>query len=279
MAMKKILSIQSAVTYGCVGNSVAAPVITRLGMQPLLVDTISLAAHPGYGTMAGGSLDEVQFSTILQAFNTLLVLPKLSSIITGYLGNVGQIEPIQALIKTWQAARPDGLYILDPVLGDSGRLYVDAAIVDAMKRKLLPLAHIVTPNQFELGLLTNSYVKSVAEATEAGRKMLQQNPGLNAVVATGIANLKEGISDLKISRNDVVERSYAKRPHGVAGGGDLLTAILSCWLTAKHDLDTAFAVASQDAHRVIDRSASAIDIELFENLQQLTNCTPDTDHD
>lgn len=279
MAMKKILSIQSAVTYGCVGNSVAAPVITRLGMQPLLVDTISLAAHPGYGNMAGGSLDEVQFSNILHAFNTLLVLPKLSSIITGYLGNVGQIEPIQALIKTWQAARPNGLYILDPVLGDSGRLYVDAAIVDAMKRKLLPLAHIVTPNQFELGLLTNTHVKSVAEATEAGRKMLQQNPRLNAVVATGIANLKEGISDLKISRNDVAEHNYAKRPHGVAGGGDLLTAILSCWLTAKHDLDTAFAVASQDAHRVIDRSASAIDIELFENLQQLTNCTLDTDHD
>ena len=102
--------------------------------------------------------------------------------------------------------------------------------------------------------------------------MLRQNPLLEAVVATGINNTEQGISDLKISRHDVTERSYAKRPHGVAGGGDLLTAILSCWVTAGHDLDQAFAAASDDAHNIIDRSATAIDIELFDNLQRLTNC-------
>ena len=77
MAMKQILSIQSAVTYGCVGNSVAAPVITRLGMQPLRVDTIALAAHPGYGINAGGSLDHADFTDILQSLNTLNILPKI----------------------------------------------------------------------------------------------------------------------------------------------------------------------------------------------------------
>ena len=174
--MNQIRSIHSAVTYRCVGNSVAAPVITRLGMQPLSVDPIALAAHPGYGINAGGSLDHADFTDILQSLNTLNILPKIGSIVTGYLGGAGQIAPIEAIIKSWQAARPDGRYILDPVLGDGGRLYVDAAIIATMQQRLLPLAHIVTPNQFELGLLTDSHIETAREAAKAAKTILQQNP-------------------------------------------------------------------------------------------------------
>ena len=130
MPMKQILSIQSAVTCGFVGNSVAAPVITTLGMQPLRIDTISLAAHPGYGTIAGGPADQAQFSAILEALTTLHVLPQINSVVTGYLGDARQADPIHSMIQNWQAARPDGVYVLDPVLGDGGRLYVDSAVVD-----------------------------------------------------------------------------------------------------------------------------------------------------
>ena len=272
MPMKQILSIQSAVTCGFVGNSVAAPVITTLGMQPLLIDTISLAAHPGYGKVAGGPADFEQFTAILDALTTLHVLPQINSVVTGYLGDARQADPIHSMIQAWQAERPDGVYILDPVLGDGGRLYVDSAIVDQIRQKLLPVAHIVTPNQFELELLTDNHIETAHEAAEAAKKMLQQNPNLQAVVATGIANEDCGVSDLKVTRHDVTEFEYAKRLQGVAGGGDLLTAILACWLTAGHDLNAAFAAASQDAHCVIDDSATAIDISLFDNLHRLTDC-------
>ena len=226
MPMKQILSIQSAVTCGFVGNSVAAPVITTLGMQPLLIDTISLAAHPGYGTIAGGPADQTQFSAILEALTTLRVLPQINSVVTGYLGDARQADPIHSMIRGWQAERPDGVYILDPVLGDGGRLYVDSAIVDQMRQKLLSVAHIVTPNQFELGLLTDSHIETAHEAAKAAKTMLQQNPNLQAVIATGIANEDRGISDLKVTRHNVTALDYAKRPHGVAGGGDLLTTKL-----------------------------------------------------
>ena len=270
--MRQILSIQSAVTYGSVGNSVAAPVITKLGMQPLLIDTISLAAHPGYGTIAGGSANQTQFSDILEALTTLRVLPHINNVVTGYLGDARQANPIHSMIQAWQAERTDGVYILDPVLGDRGRLYVDSAIVDEIRQKLLPVAHIVTPNQFELGLLTDSHIEITHAAVKAAKTMLQQNPNLQAVIATGIANENCGVSDLKVTRHDVTEFDYAKRHQGVAGGGDLLTAILACWLTAGHNLNTAFAAASHDAHFVIDDSATAIDIALFDNLHMLTAC-------
>ena len=100
--------------------------------------------------------------------------------------------------------------------------------------------------------------------------MLQQN--LNLQFTHGIANENRGITDLKVTRHSVTALDYAKRLYGVAGGGDLLTAILACWLTAGHDLYAAFAAASQDAHRIIDDSATAIDIALFYNLHRLTNC-------
>ena len=190
MPMKQILSIQSAVTCGFVGNSVAAPVITTLGMQPLLIDTISLAAHPGYGTIAGGPADQTQFSAILEALTTLRVLPQINSVVTGYLGDARQADPIHSMIRGWQAERPDGVYILDPVLGDGGRLYVDTAVVDQIRQKLLPRAHIATPNQFELGLLTESQINSVHDAIKAAKTLLQQHPHLQAVIATGIANIR-----------------------------------------------------------------------------------------
>ena len=272
MPMKQILSIQSAVTYGFVGNSVAAPVITTLGMQPLLIDTIFLAAHPGYGTIAGGPADQTQFSAILEALTTLRVLPQIDNVMTGYLGDAGQAGPIYSMIQNWQKERCDGLYILDPVLGDGGRLYVDNAIVDQIRQTLLPLAQIVTPNQFELGLLTGSQIHTVHDAINAAKKMLRQNPNLQAVIATGITNEELGINDIKVTRYDINALDYAKRPHGVAGGGDLLTAILACWLTAGHDLNAAFAAASHDAHCIIEGSTSTIDIALFDNLHKLTAC-------
>ena len=270
--MKKVLSIQSAVTYGFVGNSVAAPVITKLGLQPLLVDTIALAAHPGYGITAGGIPDNANFSAILEAFLPLGILTNLASVITGYLGDVGQIAPIEHMLRTWRKTAENSLYILDPVLGDGNRLYVDTAIVSAMQNQLLPLANIVTPNQFELGLLTNQKIYSSDHAINAAKILLNQNPLLRAVVATGISNSNGGISDISVSRKAQKQLDYPKRTHGVAGGGDLLTAILSCWLSSGKDLNTAFIEASRNSHKIIDNSANAIEISLFDNLNCLTPC-------
>ena len=222
--------------------------------------------------IAGGATDQTQFSAILEALTTLRVLPHINNVVTGYLGDARQASPIHSMIQDWQTERHDGLYVLDPVLGDGGRLYVDSAVVDQIRQKLLPLAHIVTPNQFELGLLTESQIKTVHDAAKAAMKMLQENPNLQAVIATGIADGEIGISDIKVTRHDVNTLDYAKRPHGVAGGGDLLTVILACWLTAGHDLNAAFAAASHDAHRIIEDSASTIDIALFDNLHRLTAC-------
>ena len=232
--MEKLLSIQSTVAVGFVGNRVAVPVITRCGHYPVAVDTMNLAAHPGHGVIAGGPPPIDQFKAILAALPQLGIMAACPFVITGYLGAVAQTDPIATVIDHWRQARPAGQYILDPVLGDNGRIYVSDGLVKQMRACLLPRANYVTPNQFELGLLADWPVTNSDDASAAAHHLLNQHPQLQAVIATGIIGNNGRIHDHFISRNDTISLPYAKRVAGIPGGGDLVTALFASHLSLIH---------------------------------------------
>ncbi len=267
--MEQILSIQSTVTIGFVGNNVAGPVITYLGHQPLLVNTVSLAAHPGYGLIAGGPTPDATFNAILSALPTLGTLKTIGTVITGYLGALKQVNAISKLINAWQLAQTGGFYILDPVLGDNGRIYVDNKLVAEMRENLLPLANVVTPNQFELELLSGQRVRDVPSADKAAQNLLIQYPHLNGILVTGISHTDNSIHDRFISHTELVDMAFKKRTSGIAGGGDLLTTIFASWLASGHSFKNSFRAASAQAHAIIDQSNNHIEINLLENMDQL----------
>ena len=281
--MEQILSIQSTVTIGLVGNRVAAPVITQLGHHPLLVDTTTLAAHPGYGLIAGGPPLPAQFLALLTALAQLGALANIGTVITGYLGAADQVRPILELLNAWQHDRAGyqhgnqraGTYILDPVLGDNGRLYVDHSIVNLMQNHLLPMAQFITPNQFELGLLADTIITSMADADTAAHMLLDRHPAMQGVVVTGVSddagnenNTK--VYDRLITRGNDMALAYEKRAVGIAGGGDLLTAIFASGLAAGDEIQRSFTAASAKAHAIIDQSTDSREIALLENLGLLT---------
>ena len=267
--MEQILSIQSTVTIGFVGNNVAGPVITHLGHQPLLVNTVALAAHPGYGLFAGGPMPNATFNAILGALPTLGGLKTIGTIITGYLGALNQVNAISQLIEAWQLEQTKGFYILDPVLGDNGRIYVDNKIVTAMHDNLLPLANFVTPNQFELELLSGQTVRDVPSADIAAQHLLEQNPNLEGVLVAGVNHIDNSIHDRFISQTDIIDMTFKKRTSGIAGGGDLLTTIFASWLASGHSFENSFRAASIQAHAIIDRSDNHLEIKLLENIDLL----------
>jgi pyridoxine kinase len=264
--MEQILSIQSTVTIGFVGNNVAGPVITHLGHQPLLVNTVALAAHPGYGLFAGGPMPDAIFSAILRALSTLGRSKTIGTVITGYLGALTQVNAISQFVKAWQLEQTGGFYILDPVLGDNGRIYVDNKLVTAMRDNLLPLANFVTPNQFELELLSGKTVRDVPSADQAARYLLEQYPHLKGVLVTGINHIDNSIHDRFIGQNELADMTFKKRTSGIAGGGDLLTTIFSSWLASGHSFESSFKAASEQAHSIIDRSDNHLEIKLLENI-------------
>ena len=267
--MEQILSIQSAVTIGFVGNNVAGPVITHLGHQPLLVNTVALAAHPGYGLFAGGPLPDATFNAILGALPTLGKLKSIGTVITGYLGALKQVNSISQLIEAWHLEQTGGFYILDPVLGDNGRIYVDNKLVIAMRDNLLPLANFVTPNQFELELLSGQTVRDVPSADKAAQHLLKQYPHLNGVLVTGVSDINDSIHDRFISQTDLTDMNFKKRTSGIAGAGDLLTTIFASWLASGHSFENSFRAASAQAHAIVDRSNNHLEIELLENIDLL----------
>lgn len=267
--MEKILSIQSTVAFGFVGNRVAVPVITRCGHYPIAVDTMQLAAHPGHGVIAGGPPPTDQFSAILAALPQLDIFGACPCVITGYLGAVAQIDPIATVLDHWRDVRPAGQYILDPVLGDNGRIYVSDGLVQSVRAGLLPRANYVTPNQFELGLLAGRPVANSDDASAAAHQLLDQHPQLQAVVATGIIGDDGCVHDHFIGRDDAVSLAYTKRVAGIPGGGDLVTALFASHCASGLSAHDSFVAASRTAHKIIDASTSHLDIALLNHLDSV----------
>ena len=273
--MKQLLSIQSAVAAGFVGNSVAGPVLTALGQHPLLVDTILLAAHPGYGRRAGGAVPAAILGDVLDGLATLTELSAMGTVISGYLGNADQIDAIAGFIDGWKqssgqsAADAARRYILDPVLGDGGRLYVAPDLAEAMITELLPRADIITPNRYELSFLSGRRVEDVTAATLAAQSLIPRFQ-LEGVIATGIVDGANGTGDLLVEASGTVVWQPARQDaQNVAGGGDLLTATFAGLLNAGNDPQAAFTRASTLAQAVIAASPDGRDLALLDHLQDV----------
>ena len=266
--MSQLLSIQSSVAVGFVGNTVAGPVLTALGQHPLLVDTVLLAAHPGYGKRAGGAVPADILAAVLDGVLTLGDAARITTIISGYLGSAEQVEGIVTLIDEWRS-KAAGTYILDPVLGDGGRLYVAPDIAAAMVGRLLPRADIITPNQYELSYLSGRDVDGRASAVTAARLLIDRHD-LKAVIATGVADPDGMTGDLLVGRTgDALWQPAGASTKNVAGGGDLLTSLFAGLLNLGHPLADAFTGASRMAQAVIAASPDGRDLSLLESLDQI----------
>ena len=278
--MKQLLSIQSAVAAGFVGNSVAGPVLTALGQHPMLVDTIMLAAHPGYGRRAGGAVPAPMLADVLDGLAGLTDLSAIGTVISGYLGDADQIDAIANFIDGWKqkaghgSGHRGGRYILDPVLGDGGRLYVAPDLAEAMVAELLPRADIITPNRYELSFLSGRQVEDATSATEAAQALITRFQ-LDAVIATGIVDRTTGSENrltgdlLAEASGNVVWQAARQDAQNVAGGGDLLTAAFAGLTNAGADPEQAFTRASTLAQTVIAASPDGRDLALLDHLQDV----------
>ena len=149
-----ILSIQSAVAYGHVGNSAAVFPLQRLGFEVWPVNTVLFSNHTGYGAWRGRvvALDWVE--EIIEGIAERGAIPRTRAVLSGYLGDPSLGEAVLRTVARVRAERPDMLYACDPVMGDEGRgFFVRPGIPEFFRDHAVPAADIVTPNQFELAWL------------------------------------------------------------------------------------------------------------------------------
>lgn len=257
----RLLSVQSSVIWGFVGNEAASLVHARLGHHALRLDTVRLAAHPGHGSRFRHITAAGDMRGLLQDFAQLPVAGQLDAVQSGYFGEAGQPAELAAFLNK---TKPP-LYLLDPVLGDHGQLYVAPEIAEALRDTLVRQADIVTPNAFELSWLTGLPVTDLAEAERAAACLLESGPG--AVLATGIDLPGGQIVDLLLNQESRALFSGPAYPQGVSGAGDILAALLLGLMLAGQPLEKAAEKASHITRDMIARAPNSRDMDLANQLE------------
>ncbi|MDX1576380.1 MAG: pyridoxal kinase PdxY [Kiloniellales bacterium] len=180
-----ILSIQSHVAYGHVGNAAAAFALQRLGLEVWPVMTVQLSNHTGYGSWRGRSFEAEHIAELAQGLEEVGALAACRAVLSGYLRTAAVGEAVLGALDRAQRCNPDALFVCDPVLGDHGRgLYVPEEVVAFFRDRAVPRARIVTPNLFELAQLTGRAIDSRAAALAAARDLRALGP--EAVLVTSV---------------------------------------------------------------------------------------------
>jgi len=223
-----ILSIQSQVSYGYVGNSVAQPALQALGHDVWAVPTVLFSNHPGYGAFQGDVRPSDDIRRVLKGVLALAATDHCDAILSGYLGRSTTGVVVHDTVITLRRRCPELLYVCDPVIGDvSEGVYVDAGLVDIFRDCLLPMADVITPNAFELSLLSDAPVTSISAAVAAARHLISNGPRYVIVTSVVDPDRPGKLTTLLVSADQAVAISHARIDQPPKGAGDLLTAI---WL-------------------------------------------------
>ena len=269
----KVLSLQSRVAYGHVGNSAAVPVLQRLGHDTWPVDTTLLSNHLGYPTHAGRILPAEEVAAVVEGLARLDLVARADALLSGFLGLSAEVAA--GLAGKLRALRRDSLYCLDPVMGErQGGLYVRPATVEVIAQRLVPLADILTPNAFELDQLAGGRTRSLADVVGAAQALRRRaRPGA-IVVATGL-DREDGapalIEALAAGEEGLWLGEVPRLVVPAHGGGDLFAALFFGHYLKLRDLPATLAMAMDATHAVFSRSVAATELALTESLPCLAD--------
>ena len=277
-----ILSIQSWVAYGHVGNASAMFPLQRLGAEVWAVNTVQFSNHTGYGAWTGQVFSGAEIGRLIDGIAARGALPRCDAVLSGYMGDFAIGEAILAAVARVRAANPGALYCCDPVIGDSGRgIYVRQGIPELMRDRAVPAADIATPNRFELERLTGRVCASLAKAKAAVATLQERmRPGgPRCVLVTSLATDEtppDAIDMLAAEAGNFYLLRTPRLPILVNGAGDAIAALFLFHRLAGGDAATALAAAGAAIHGVLRRTAEAGSRELLTVAAQDEFVTPST---
>ena len=254
-----ILSIQSHVAYGHVGNDAAAFPMQRLGHEVWAVHTVQFSNHTGYGAWEGQVFDGATIDALIEGIAARGALARCDAVLSGYMGSADIGEAILQAAARVRAANPAAFYACDPVIGDVGRgVFVRPGIPDFMRERAVPAADLVTPNHFELEILTGAAVTTLADAKAAVRALHARGPRQVLVTSLLTEDTPADAIDLLASDREGTWRARAPRLDiAVNGAGDAIAALYLVHLLATGSAPDALARAAASVHGLLRRTAEA----------------------
>lgn len=254
--MTTILSIQSSVAYGHVGNSAATFPLMRLGFEVWPVLTVHFSNNTSYPSKRGPLLAPQDVADVVQGIDELGVLPQVDAVLTGYQGAPAMGAEILTIVKLVKERNPEAVWCCDPVMGDVGRgMYVLPGIPEFMRDHVVPAADILTPNHYELNYLTGRETQTVAEVLEAADALRAEGPSIvlvTSVVAQGadpdtvmmVAVGEEGAWSVT---TPMLERAFT-------GSGDLTSSVFLASLLEGGSLAEAVGRTAAVVYSVLEKT-------------------------
>ncbi|AQZ50988.1 pyridoxal kinase [Martelella mediterranea] len=223
-----VISIQSQVVFGHVGNSAALFPMQAAGLEVAAIPTVIFSNTPDYPTLRGRALPPEFFSDLLQGARERGLPERADFILTGYIGSLDVALMVADFVAEAKAVNPRLIYVCDPVMGDAGPgLYVPEAIADVMRDRLLPMADIATPNPFELSWLTGREIATKTDLEQA-RAFLRIAPGAH-LIATGCLledTPADHIESVILGADGASRHPVEHLPVALPGTGDLFAGLI-----------------------------------------------------
>lgn len=222
-----ILSIQSWVSYGHVGNASAMFPLQRMGFEVWAVNTVQFSNHTGYGKWKGQVYTGEAVSELVDGMDERGALERCDGVLSGYMGDAGIGEAILSAVSRVRAQNPSAIYLCDPVIGDVGRgIFVRPGIPEFMRDRAVPAADIVTPNHFELENLSGVDVRDLATLRQALAVIHELGPRIVMVTSLTLDETTEDSVDIVVSADG--ELLHVRTPRlslNVNGAGDAIAAL------------------------------------------------------
>ncbi len=277
-----VLSIHSSVALGHVGNSAAVFVLQRMGHEVWPIDTVVLSNHPAHGGARGRVTPAAEIDDLVRGLGERGVLAACAAVLTGYLGAADQGPAILAAVAAVRAANPNMRWLLDPVIGDrsggdrnggdgsgaAGRVYVKPGIAEFLRDRAVPEADILTPNGFELGLLTGRPVDTAAAALGAIDALRARSAGRRPLVVTTGLELRDAPPDsltlLAADESGAWRVTVPRLDRAAHGAGDVFAAAFLGRQLGGAGVPDSLAHAAAAVHAVLARTdRNAADLALI----------------
>ncbi|KAL3670000.1 hypothetical protein V7S43_005371 [Phytophthora oleae] len=290
----RVLSIQSHVVQGYVGNKSAVFPLQLLGMDVDPINSVQFSNHTGYAKFTGRRLTGDELHELLDGMETNdLLRDAHTHLLTGYIGSISLLDAIVRVYERIRAAQthPERLvYVCDPVMGDLGKLYVPLELVDLYRSKVLPICDVLTPNQYECELLAEMELRTVKDAMRACKKLHTLGP--KVVVISSFQEASEGKTpkELVVIGSKVISSEGGDRrceqyevrfpwiDSYYTGTGDLFAALLLAWLYRfpndfKRALENVISTIQDVLHITLKLGGKDCDLKLIQSRHVIANPT------
>lgn len=249
--MPTVLSLQSRVAYGHVGNAASVFPLQRLGIEAWALDTVAFSNHTGHGRWRGSVIPAAEIASLFEGIADLGILPRIDAVLSGYLGDRATGPVLLDIVARVRAANPEALFCVDPVIGDvETGSYVTEGIAEFFRDRALAVADIVTPNHFELEYLTGSRVTSLAEAASAAASLRARGP--RVALVTSLDAAPDRVTMLAAGPEGAWAVETPRLPVVLNGCGDVTAALFLAHLLRGQSLPDALAMTAAAIFAVIE---------------------------